>query len=57
MEIGVLEKRLEGLLEAFIFEDRILLTLKRGVDITDELEQGLEEYGIELHREFKSPCG
>jgi len=51
------EEKLADLLEAFILEDRILLSLKRGEDITDELEHDLEEYGIELNRDFKSPCG
>ena len=44
-------------LELHLLENRILLYLRRGKDITLELENRLRELGVRLTCDFKSPCG
>ncbi len=38
-------------------DTRVLFSCLRGVDLTDDLEKEMKEYGLDCDREFKSPCG
>ena len=47
----------EAYLQMVILPERILLYLRRGKDITKQLEEQLKALGLNCSIDFKSPCG
>lgn len=47
----------ESFVEIIVLPDRMMLFLRRGKDITEQLEEQMRHYGLKCSIEFKSPCG
>lgn len=47
----------EAFLEMIVLPERVILFLRRGKDITGQLEEQMELYGLQCSVDFKSPCG
>jgi hypothetical protein len=47
----------KAFLEIIVLPDRVILFLRRGKDITGQLEEQMGHYGLHCKIDFKSPCG
>lgn len=47
----------EAFLEMLVLPEQVFLYLRRGKDITNDLEEQMRHYGLQCSVDFKSPCG
>jgi len=57
-ETAMITPDISSWLDIFVLSDgRVLLNMKRGIDVTRQLEMILREHGVICHENYKSPCG
>lgn len=47
----------EVYLEMHVLPGRLTLSLKKGADVTGQLEEEMRQCGLQCSIEYKSPCG